>query len=201
MASDIGSVKNKVRRFRPWDGQWTIAHRILALNLLILVVFAVSVLYLDAFRNQLQDERTGQLQREAQLISGALSAVPEAKREALLARLSAAGNHRARLYAADGALLADSWRSTGPTYELRDPASEKWRKSVARALDRGFNALVGARQITDFVEPAVDRADAWPELRDAKASGKPAELLRNAPDLTPVYSVGVETSLEHLLSS
>ena len=172
-------------------GQWTIAHRILALNLLILVVFAVSVLYLDAFRNQLQDERTGQLQREAQLISGALSAVPEAKREALLARLSAAGNHRARLYAADGALLADSWRTTGPTYELRDPASEKWRKSVARALDRGFNALVGARQITDFVEPAVDRADAWPELRDAKASGKPAELLRNAPDLTPVYSVGV----------
>ena len=54
-------MKNKVRRFRPWEGQWTIAHRILAVNLLILVVFAVSVLYLDAFRNQLQDERTGQL--------------------------------------------------------------------------------------------------------------------------------------------
>ena len=58
-------MKNKVRRFRPWEGQWTIAHRILALNLLVLVVFAVSVLYLDAFRTQLQDERTGQIEREA----------------------------------------------------------------------------------------------------------------------------------------
>jgi len=64
MASATGSAKNRARRFRPWAGQWTIAHRILALNLLILVVFAVSVLYLDAFRNQLQDERIGQLQRE-----------------------------------------------------------------------------------------------------------------------------------------
>ena len=35
------------------------------LLLLILVVFAVSVLYLDAFRNQLQDERIGQIVREA----------------------------------------------------------------------------------------------------------------------------------------
>ena len=52
-------MKNKVRRFRPWEGQWTIAHRILALNLLILVVFAVSVLYLDAFRNQRLNLKAG----------------------------------------------------------------------------------------------------------------------------------------------
>jgi len=62
-----------MRRFRPWQGQWTIAHRILALNLLILVVFAVSVLYLDAFRNQLQDERVARLEREAEVMASALS--------------------------------------------------------------------------------------------------------------------------------
>jgi two-component system, OmpR family, sensor histidine kinase ChvG len=69
MASATGSAKNRLRRFRPWQGQWTIAHRILALNLLTLVVFAVSVLYLDAFRNQLQDERIGRIEREAQLVA------------------------------------------------------------------------------------------------------------------------------------
>jgi two-component system sensor histidine kinase ChvG len=180
-------VKNKVRRFRPWDGQWTIAHRILALNLLILVVFAVSVLYLDAFRNQLQEERTGQLEREAELMAAALESVPPPQRPVLMRRM--ADRTRARLYDASGAKLADSWQWTGPTYELRDPASEKWRKSVARALDRGFNALVGANQVEDFVEPAADRATAWSEVRAAKASDKPVEQVRNAPDLTPVFSV------------
>ena len=179
-----------MRRVLPWEGQWTIAHRILALNLLILVVFAVSVLYLDAFRNQLQDERIDRLDHEAQLIAGALSAAPRAQRETLLGTLSADGSTRARLYDAGGARLADSWDATGSTYELRDPASEKWKKSVARALDRGFNALVGSRQVDDFVEPAPDSAAAWPELRQAKDSGKSAHEVRNAPDLTPVFSVG-----------
>ena len=55
----------KVRRVSPWAGQWTIAHRILALNLLTLVIFGLSILYLDAFRNQLQDERVERLMREA----------------------------------------------------------------------------------------------------------------------------------------
>src|SRR5215213_2265286 len=105
MASATGSVRNRVRRFRPWHGQWTIAHRILALNLLILVVFAVSVLYLDAFRNQLQDERSDRLGREAQLIAGALSTTPTTRREALLAKLSADGRTRARLYGPDGTRL------------------------------------------------------------------------------------------------
>jgi two-component system sensor histidine kinase ChvG len=190
MASATGSAKNRLRRFRPWEGQWTIAHRILALNLLIVVVFAVSVLYLDAFRNQLQDERIGQLEREAQLIATALSGVPQAKRGDLVERMSAGGKARARLYAGDGAKLADSWDKTGPTYELRDPATQPWRKSVARALDRGFNALVGAGQLDDFTEPATDHAAAWPELQEAMASEQVVDKVRNAPDLTPVFSVG-----------
>jgi two-component system sensor histidine kinase ChvG len=190
MALATASARNKARRLRPWEGQWTIAHRILALNLLILVVFAVSVLYLDAFRNQLQDERIGQLEREGQLMATALSTAPRSARPSLLGKLSAPGNARARLYAADGTRVADSWEAVGPTYELRDPASEKWRKSVARALDRGFNALVGARQAEDFAEPVPDHAAAWPELRKTKTGAKAVHEIRNATDLTPVFSVG-----------
>jgi two-component system sensor histidine kinase ChvG len=188
MASATSSAKTKVRRFRPWDGQWTIAHRILALNLLILVVFAVSVLYLDAFRDQLQDERIGQLEREAQLIAAAVAAAPENRRAGLAERLPAGGKARVRLYASNGRKLADSWRATAPTYELRDPATQPWRKSAARALDRAFNALVGAGQLDDFAEPADDRAAAWPELGEAGAEGRIVHKVRNAPDLTPIFS-------------
>jgi two-component system sensor histidine kinase ChvG len=189
MASATGSAKNRVRRFRPWQGQWTIAHRIFALNLLTVVVVAVSVFYLDAFRNQLQDERIGRLEREAQLVAAALSSAPLKAQEPLLVRTAAGGRTRIRLYGARGDKLADSWQASRPTYELRDPATERWRKSVARALDRGFNALVGAGQLEDFAEPAIDRTDAWPELGEAKASGKKSHKVRNAPDLTPVFSV------------
>ena len=190
MASATASARSKVRRFRPWQGQWTIAHRILALNLLIVLVFAVSVLYLDAFRNQLQNERVGQLERESRLIANALSATPPVGRGDLLGRLAAGGQTRARLYGSDGGKLADSWNSTSPTYQLRDPKTEAWKKSVARALDRAFNRLVGAGQVEDFTEPAPDRAAAWPELGEARATGQPADVVRNAPDLTPVFSVG-----------
>ena len=178
-----------MRRFRPWQGQWTIAHRILALNLLILVVFAVSVLYLDAFRNQLQDERVARLEREAEVMASALSAAPARDRPILVRLMAASGTARARLYGPDGERLADSWAATGPTYELRDPATQPWRKSAARALDRAFNALVGASQPDDFVEPVKDRAGAWPELAEARASGEVVHEIRNAPELTPVFSV------------
>ena len=71
-------------------------------------------------------------------------------------RMSGAGT-RLGFTTQAGAKLADSWQWTGPTYELRDPATQPWRKSVARALDRGFNALVGAKPVDDFAEPADDR--------------------------------------------
>jgi two-component system, OmpR family, sensor histidine kinase ChvG len=48
--------------------------------------------------------------------------------------------------------------------------------------------LVGASQVEDFAEPVPDRAGAWRELREAKTSGKTASDVRNAPDLTPVFS-------------
>ena len=41
---------------------------------------------------------------------------------------------RYRLYDASGRLIADGWRRAGPTYEVRDPAAEAWRKSLARCI-------------------------------------------------------------------
>jgi two-component system sensor histidine kinase ChvG len=62
---------------------------------------------------------------------------------------------------------------------------------VARALDRGFNFLVGAKLLDEFIEPPIDRLEAWPEAVRAKISGKAVTAVRNAPDLTPVISAAV----------
>src|SRR5438552_1936876 len=80
---------------------------------------------------------------------------------------------RFRLYGSDGRLLIDSWSKTGPTYELQDPSTQKWTKDVARALDRGFNFLVGARSLDDYADPTVDRLQAWPEAVRAVQKRRP----------------------------
>ncbi len=171
-----------------WSGRWTLAHRILAVNILTLILLALSILYLDAFRNQLSKERIRQVDREATTAAKMLEQVPPARRPQALGAAANASRARMRLYDAHGSLVADSWRLTGPTYQLRDPATQKWTKDVARALDRGFNALVGAEPIEDFVEPPTDRLDAWPEAFEAKSNGEVETEVRNAPDLTPVFS-------------
>jgi two-component system sensor histidine kinase ChvG len=84
---------------------------------------------------------------------------------------------------------------------MRDPNSLKWTKDAAGALDRGFIALVGAKPIDDFVEPPVDRLQAWPEAVRADATGKAVTAVRNAPDMTPVISAAVPVKSGVLLAT
>ena len=54
MASDIASTNSDESDLAlSWSGRWTLAHRILALNLLTVLLVALSTLYLDVFRNRL----------------------------------------------------------------------------------------------------------------------------------------------------
>jgi two-component system, OmpR family, sensor histidine kinase ChvG len=189
MASDTASAKNDESDLAlTWSGRWTLSYRILAVNILTLVLIALAIVYLDAYRNRLEKERVRQVAQEASMAATAIMAVPKDRREALLAALSKSSDSRLRLYAADGSLSLDSWRISGPTYRLRDPATQAWNKDLARALDRGFNALVGEEGLEDFTEPARDRARAWQEVRAALASGTIVTDVRQAPELTPVFS-------------
>jgi two-component system, OmpR family, sensor histidine kinase ChvG len=173
-----------------WSGRWTLTHRILALNILTLLLVALSTLYLDVFRNRLSKERTQQTRLETATALAAMSHVPQSSWPALLATASKVTADRFRLYDRSGALVIDSWKLTGPTYELRDPATQRWTQDVASALDRGFNALVGVK-IARYAEPAVDRLDAWPEAVRALRLGRATTKIRNAPDLTPVISSAI----------
>src|ERR1051325_7145298 len=193
MASDTASTPTDEESdlALSWSGRWTLGYRIFALNILTLLLVALSTLYLDVFRNQLNKERTQQTRIETATTAAALSHVPQSDWPAVLATITRTTGDRFRLYAPDGRLLVDSWKLTGPTYELRDPSTQKWTKDVARALDRGFNTLVGARRHQEYVEPPVDRLQAWPEAVRALARKRSAVAVRNAPDLTPVISAAV----------
>ena len=182
-----------------WFGQLPLTRRILAVNLLTIVLLAFGVLYLDAFRNQLSEERLTLIHREAEMTASVLAMTPVPARDSVLLSLAKSTGSRIRLYGSDGSLRSDSWKATGPTYTLRDPTTQKWNKDAARALDRGFNALVGAKPLDDFIEPAEDKLQSWSEGTYARQTGQAVTKVRNAPDLTPVFSaaapVGEETVL------
>ena len=191
MASDIDLTNDDEDLRLSWSRRWTLGWRILAVNVLTILLVALSTLYLDVFRNRLSKERARQTRIEATASAQAILAAGAEDPEAILATISRSTGSRLRLFGPDGKLLADSWRRTGPTYQLRDPSTQGWTKDVARTLDRGFNFLVGAKPLDDFVEPAADRLQVWPEAVRAKASGKAVTAVRNAPDLTPVISAAV----------
>jgi two-component system sensor histidine kinase ChvG len=191
MASATVSKSSKRRRRhapRPWTGRWTLTWRILAVNILTIVILALGVIYLDAFRNKLSKERLHRTEREAEISAIIARSLPPEQRPEALAAIGQSTRSRIRLYGPDGHLVADSWAMTGPTYKLRDPSKEKWVKDAARALDRGFNFLVGAEYAPDFVEPANDRINAWPEAYQARQANAVTSTIRTAPDLTPVLS-------------
>ena len=173
---------------RPWTARWTLTWRILAVNILTVLILALGVIYLDAFRHKLSKERIHRTEREAEITATIAGMLPPDQRPKALATISEATGSRIRLYGPDGKLVADSWATTGPTYQLRDPSQESWTKDVARGLDRGFNMLVGAQYAPDFVEPAVDGLNAWPEAWQAQHANAVTSKIRTAPDLTPVMA-------------
>jgi len=200
MASDTVSTNSDEDDLAlSWSGRWTLAHRILAVNVLTIVLIALSTLYLDVFRNRLSKERVRQTRIEATATAQAIQAAGPEDREAILATVSKSTGSRMRVFGSDGRLIADSWHLTGPTYELKDPSTQRWTKEVARSIDRGFNALVGAKPLDEFVEPPADRLQSWPEAARARTSGKTVTAVRNAPDLTPVISAAVPLNGDVLL--
>ncbi len=182
-----------------WSGRWSLAHRILAVNILTLLLVVLSTLYLDVFRNRLSKERVRQTRLETTTAATALSHIPEREWGEFLTSIGQTRRYRIRLYSADGALRIDTWALGGPTYTLRDPSTQKWTKDFARALDKGFNAIVGAPKLTDYAEPANDRLQAWPEALKARSTSAPVTAVRNAPDLTPVISAAVPVGSNVLL--
>ena len=170
-----------------WSGHWTLTHRILAVNVLTVVLFFLSMLFLDLYRDRLIRERERQARVEVALAAAATALENPGVRLHWLGQVGRLTQTRYRLFAPDGTLVADSWSETGPTYELSDP-KQSWTKQAARTLDRGFNTLVGEPTPPLFEEPNPDVASAWPETWKARSQGKAVSSITEAPDMTPVIA-------------
>jgi len=185
MGSDTALARNKERGPWAWTRRISLRHRILAVNIFAVAILAGSIFYLDSFRASLTQARIDRARAETEMIAHMLSAIPEGARAPILVRLGQDSRARLRIYGADGNLAVDSWTGVQPTYSLRDPTDDPWYREVARWLDNGFDAIVGAERPPLYVPPAVDTLSAWPEAVAAMRSNGPAEMLRRAPDGTP----------------
>lgn len=176
-----------------WTRRISLTARILAVNLIALALLAGSLFLLDSFRKQLLDERFKLARSEARIAADALDEIDDAQRRTLMARMGADQKLRIRLYDAQGRLELDNVTLGPPPFVLADPRRQTLFDRLARGLDRGVDALVGAPQVARLHEPTIDRSDAWPEIAQAQRlastqTGGAATGYRFAPDRTPVIT-------------
>jgi two-component system sensor histidine kinase ChvG len=175
-------------RLWAWTRRVSLRHRILAVNIFAVAILAGSILYLDSFRSSLTQARVDRARSETEMIAHMLTAIPAEARQPVLVRLGQDSRARLRIYGPDGRLAADSWIGVAPTYTFRDPGDEPWYRDVARWLDNGFDAIVGARRPPLYIPPAQDNLSTAPEAAAAMRSDALEASVGRAPDGTPYIS-------------
>lgn len=175
-----------------WSRSLSLTARIMAVNLFVLALLGAGLFFLDSYRVRLIAERELAARSQAAFVAASLPLVDAENRSAYIVSFARQFQSRVRIYDARGTKLVDSFQAAAPTYVLRDPAKEPWRKVAARAIDKVVDFMVGAEALNPFVEPKSDTANAWPEVAKAEP-GKPVSLARFAPDLTHVISAGARS--------
>ncbi len=178
-----------------WSHRLSLTSRILFVNVLPLVLLGGGVLYLDAYRKQLLDERFKLALVEAQIIAEALAGATVQRQEALLIQIGKEQRLRLRVYGPEGELESDSFALAPPSFDLPEPA-EVNQNDFALRLDRWFDRIVGAPALPDYVEPASDAASGWPELVRAREESLTQIVLRDAPDGTHVINAAAPVGLD-----
>ena len=178
-----GEPPLEVQEWRRGLGFGSLRARIFAVNIIAVLVLAIMLLYIDAVRGRLLDERSAELAREAQTIASLADSLPVEARPLALGRLGFTRGTRLRLYAADGSLLADNWRTANvPRFDLDDPATLSWRRRSALFIDRMLEGIAGQMPPPAYAEATPDRATQWPEAAQALATARPVTELRRAAD-------------------
>jgi two-component system sensor histidine kinase ChvG len=186
MAPDTASPKSETSDLTlRWSGRVSLTRRILAVNIFALLLLAGGFFYLDSYRSRILDNRTQQGMQEARLVAEALGVAPAAYRDPLIRQLARDTGTRVRLFAGDGALIADSRALGTRNFLLRDPDRDGWGQRVARFLDAGIDTVVGARRSPLYRER--DNGMAWTDVRNARG-GRPSATVWRAPDRTPVIT-------------
>jgi two-component system sensor histidine kinase ChvG len=179
----------------PWQGRGSLTRRILAVNIVALVLMAGSLFYLDNFRVRLIEERRAQAEGEAQIAAAAINAAPRRARQALIETLGKRSGDRLRLFDNTGKQLLDSW-ATGPrTYGFDGRADEPWDNEGARWVDRVAERIVGANVPDPFAD-AGENAKDWPELQSVMTGATVASRVWLAPDRTLIVTAAAAVNAE-----
>jgi two-component system sensor histidine kinase ChvG len=182
------------RRLRRRRRLTPLTRRILAVNVLALVIPVVGLLYLGEYRESLIATELDALTNEAELFAGALGAtgvVTDSQGEERLAaettrqtvrRLVEASERRARLFAPDGSLLADSNRLMGPGGQVEievlppiRPASP-WESLVTDIYDVVVSYVPSTRSLPRYRERPVQQAKDYIEADRALGGEVSAEV-------------------------
>ena len=175
----------------------SLTRRILAVNLIPLLVMAGSLFFLDSYRRQLLDERFKLARIEAQITAEALAGANRERQEALLIQIGKEQRMRLRMYDPQGNLAADSFALAEPSFTFDDPVAEPFFEDLARWTDEAVNFAVGAPSAPPYVEPpAEEGARGFPEAVRAREQGLTQVELRRAPDRTPVITAAAPVGLE-----
>ena len=169
-----------------WSGRVSLTRRILAINIIALLLLAGGFFYLDSYRSRILDSRVSQAMREARLAAEALAAVQADRRDALLIRLAHDTESRVRLYAPDDALIVDSAIVADDPFTLHDPDRDGWDQRAARFLDAVIDTVVNARRPPLYRDPVV--GGLWPDVANARDDEIPSATIWRAPDRTPVIT-------------
>jgi two-component system sensor histidine kinase ChvG len=187
MAPDIASPTTSDRDLAlHWSGRVSLTRRILAVNILALLLLAGGFFYLDSYRSRIVDGRVTQAAREARLIARAIGAVDPAKRDALVMTLAEDAGARLRLFGPDGRQTFDTRAQGLRNFALVDPDRQGWDQVAARLLDAGIDTVVGAARAPLYRERR-GRAR-WPDVDAAIGRSMLATSVWRAPDRTPVIT-------------
>ena len=192
----------RVRRIpRPLEGggvfsRLSLTARILAVNILPLLLLGGGIVYLDSYRAQLLDERYKLARIEAQITAEALAGATRARQDALLLQIGKEQDMRLRLFDPEGKLIADSFELGEPTFTLDDPTDDPFELRFARFLDQIVDTVVSAQPVPRYNEPESNNADSWPELQRARELGISQIELRQAADRTPVITAAAPVGLQ-----
>ena len=177
----------------------SLTRRILAINILALGIVVVGLLYLDDYRQGLIDAKAAALATQGKIIAAALGETVvvgdaegvyvidvEAARQ-LLIRLVLPTGRRARLFAADGRLVADSRRLTVTGGEVQaealpPPDDGPTLRRIEAVYQWIFEWLPPREALERYVEAENQSADDYREVRQALA-GDGAWSLRDGGEL------------------
>lgn len=195
MVSAIASTRSEARDAQVWLGGLgfgSIRARIMAVNFIAVLLFALALIYVDSVRTRLYEGRSAELQRQAETVAAMIAETQPADPAAVFARLSFARGTRLQMFAADGHLVADNWAGPGVRrFVLSDPGDAGWRQRSARVIDSVTEFLTGVTSVPPYAVPRHDVRAAWPAAVAAYREHRPASILRRADNGTIIVNAAV----------